>query len=91
MIEITGIGGLSVPPGTTPARAKGEVRTKQTVFEATDGVKISAASQAAALANEESEIRKQQIEEVKARLEEGAYKLQATVLFAAARISPYVG
>ncbi len=91
MVEVLGIGGLNGPPGKPPDRARGSLRTKSAVFEATDGVKISAAASQAAAAQQESEIRQQKIEEVKARLEEGTYKLQATVLLVAARISPYVG
>ena len=91
MVDVNGIGGLSGPAGATPGRARNGLRLKSPVFEATDGVKISGTSQAIAAAAGESEIRKQQIEEVKARLEEGAYKLQATVLLVAARVAPYVG
>ncbi len=91
MVDVNRIGRLTGPAGATPGRARNGLRLKSPVFEATDGVKISAASLAASLAGEASDIRKQQIEEVKARVEEGAYKLQATVLMLAARISPYVG
>jgi len=93
MVDVNGIGGLSGPAGATPGRARNGVRLKLPVFEATDGVKISADASAgqAALVSAESEIRQQKVEEVKARLEEGAYKLQATVLMVAARVAPFVG
>jgi len=91
MVEILGIGGVTGPAEKSPDRARTAARTKTTIFGATDGVKISAAAQQAAAAQHESEIRQQKIEEVKARLEEGTYKLQATVLLVAARVSPYVG
>jgi len=90
MVDVNGIGGLSVPAGATPGRARNGLRLKPLVFEATDGVKISAAASVRRAAPE-SEIQQQKIEEVKARLEEGAYKLQATLLLVAARVAPYVG
>ena len=93
MVDVNGIGGLSRPAGATPGRARNGLRLKPLVFEATDGVKISAAASAgrAALVAPESEIQQQKIEEVKARLEEGAYKLQAALLLVAARVAPFVG
>lgn len=97
MIGLQGVNGLPDPAtGATGALSKAlrlqspGLEPKEDSVEI-DGVEISkAAEQAAVLVGHSSDVRRERIEEVKARLEEGAYKLQAAVLMVAARVAPYV-
>lgn len=97
MIGLQGVSGLPDPAATAPGGTAGVLRVQTPAFQPKDdgaeidGVEISkAAEQAAVLVGHSSDVRRERIEEVKARLEEGAYKLQATVLLVAARVAPYV-
>jgi anti-sigma28 factor (negative regulator of flagellin synthesis) len=97
MISLQGVNGLPDPAASAPGALSNALRLQTPAFEPkedgveVDGVEISqAAEQAAVLVGQSSEIRRERIEEVKARLEQGAYKLQATVLMVAARVAPYV-
>lgn len=96
MIGLQGVSGLPDPAATASGPAS-VLRVQTPAFQPKDdgveidGVEISkAAEQAAVLVGHSSDVRRERIEEVKARLEEGAYKLQATVLLVAARVAPYV-
>lgn len=88
-----GIQGVSGPPdpATTASGSASVLRVQTPAFEPKDDVEISkAAEQAAVLVGHSSDVRRDRIEEVKARLEQGAYQLQAAVLMVAARVAPYV-
>lgn len=91
MIGLQGVSGLPDPAATVSGPASA-LRVQTPAFQPKDAdVEISkAAEQAAVLVGHSSDVRRERIEEVKARLEEGAYKLQATVLLVAARVAPYV-
>jgi len=91
MISLQAVSGLPDPAATAPGGTAGVLRVQTPAFEPKDDVEISkAAEQAAVLVGHSSDVRRERIEEVKARLEQGAYKLQATVLMVAARVAPYV-
>lgn len=90
MIGIQGVSGLP-DPATTASSNASVLRVQTPAFEPKDDVEISkAAEQAAVLVGHSSDVRRDRIEEVKARLEQGAYQLQAAVLMVAARVAPYV-
>jgi len=92
MISLQGVSGLPDPAAGATGALTNALRLQTPAFEPKeDGVEISkAAEQAAVLVGHSSDVRRERIEEVKARLEQGAYKLQATVLMVAARVAPYV-
>ena len=92
MIGLQGVNGLPDPAAAATSALSNALRMQAPAFEPKeDGVEISkAAEQAAVLVGHSSDVRRERIEEVKARLEEGAYKLQAAVLMVAARVAPYV-
>jgi hypothetical protein len=79
-----------------PAGGQVEIRQSTPVFVPSDGVVISnaaakvAAARQASLEAQNSAVRQQQIQEVQARLQEGAYKLQAALLQVASRVLPHV-
>lgn len=89
MIEVHGIGGFGVPTGGAERRLPAVARPGAPVFVAADAVEISVS--AAALAGDEGDVRRRRVEEARARLEKGAYRLRPTVLFVAERVSRYVG
>lgn len=92
MIGLQGVNGLPDPATAATGALSNALRMRTPAFAPKeDGVDISkAAEQAAVLVGHSSDVRRERIEEVKARLEEGAYKLQAAVLMVAARVAPYV-
>ncbi len=95
MVTIQGINAVSGFSGPRPAE-KPEQAPPQSQTPPSDTVEVSpagaeaAAAQQAVQAGLSSEIRQAQVDAAKARLAEGTYKLQATVLQVAARVAAFV-
>lgn len=93
MVTIQGISAVSgfvpPPPADQPKEAPEQPQTQPT-----DSVEVSLAGSTAAATQTQgdlaSEIRQEQVEAAKARLAEGTYKLQATVLQVAARVAAII-
>ncbi len=91
MGNVQGIGGASGSAAAVATGGRFDLQLKSPAFDPTDNVKISQPAAQAAFAAQEPEIRQERVDEVRARLQDGAYKLQATLLKVAARVAPYVG
>jgi hypothetical protein len=90
---INAVSGFNGPkPAERPELAPAESQTppSDTVEVSAEGAGVAAARKALQ-ESAGSEIREEQVEAAKARLAEGAYKLQATVLQVAARVAAFVG
>jgi flagellar biosynthesis anti-sigma factor FlgM len=95
MVGIQGIGNVPEPIGPKSGAGKAKETEKSTV--STDNVSISSeAAQAAeiiqaATAAGVSEIRQERVEEARANIEQGTYKVQDVVRQVAARLTKYLG
>ncbi len=92
MATVNGISAVNGPTGPVPAPPAPPADKPQPRAAQTDTVSVSAAAaaQQSVLADAASDIRREQVEAAKARLAEGTYKLQATVLQVAARVAAFV-
>jgi hypothetical protein len=87
---VQGIGGSPGPADAGPANGRIGLHWQAPAFDPADGVEISNTARQAALAAKDIDLRQQRVEEVQARIQEGAYKLQAALLKVAARVAPYI-
>jgi anti-sigma28 factor (negative regulator of flagellin synthesis) len=95
MATVNGVNALNAAgapqPPKPPAPAPQQTEA-QPPSDESDTVLVSAAATAkqAVLSSTASEIRQEQVDAAKARLAEGTYKLQATVLQVAARVAAFI-
>lgn len=93
MSTVNGISVANGPGGPVPVSPPAQPANKpEPQAPKTDSVSVSpaAAVRQSALADVSSEIRQAQVDAAKARLAEGTYKLQATVLQVASRVAAFV-
>lgn len=97
MAGIQGIGGFPLPPNTSLNGVRGN-GAERPVSPARDGVAISGEAQLAShlaqlveRTQQSQEMREERVEQARANLEQGLYKMNEMVRVVASRISAYIG